>query len=242
MPHYTFKSPYRYILKPYLIHIKSYVKDNLDFLKKCSCENSDSTTLVTFDVKSLYTSIPHNYGLEAINFWIDKYPNSLHSRFSKEFILESTKFIFENNNCTFDDEFYKQISGTAMGTIFAPTYATLTMGFFEEHFYNICQIKWGIEFHNFILENWNRYLDDCQTPLDKNKVKPQELLDTLNSINEAIQFTMEFSEKEIPFLDILIKRDKSGIWMDLYHKPTDTQRCLPYSTSHPKQCLKIFLL
>ena len=26
--------------------------------------------------------------------------------------------------------------------------------------------------------------------------------------------------------------------MDLYHKPTDTQRCLPYSTSHTKHCLK----
>ena len=26
--------------------------------------------------------------------------------------------------------------------------------------------------------------------------------------------------------------------MDLYHKPTNTQRCLPYSTSHPKHCLK----
>ena len=49
---------------------------------------------------------------------------------------------------------------------------------------------------------------------------------------------MEFNDKEIPLLDILIKRDNSGIWMDMYHKPTDTQRCLPYSTSHPKHCLK----
>ena len=48
---------------------------------------------------------------------------------------------------------------------------------------------------------------------------------------------MEFSDKEIPFLDILLKRDNSGIWMDLYHKLTDTQRCLPYSKSYPKHCL-----
>ena len=125
-----------------------------------------------------------------------------------------------------------------MGTIFAPTYVTLTMEYFEFHFYNICELKWGKEFQEFILENWSRFLDDCQTPLDKNKVKPEELLETLNSVNKAIQFTMEFSDKEIPFLDILIKRDNSGIWMDLYHKLTDTQRCLPYSTSHPKHCLK----
>ena len=53
-----------------------------------------------------------------------------------------------------------------------------------------------------------------------------------------MEFTTEFSDKEIPFLDILIKRDNRGIGMDLYHKPTDTLRCLPYSTSHPKHCLK----
>ena len=98
-----------------------------------------------------------------------------------------------------------------MGTIFAPTYATLTMGYFAFRFYNICEHKWGKEFQEFILENWSRFLDDCQTPLDKNKVKPEELLETLNSVNGAIQFTMEFSDKEIPFLDILIKRDNSGI-------------------------------
>ena len=97
-------------------------------------------TLVTFDVKRLYTSILHNYGLETRSFWIEKYPDSLHSRFSKGFVMESVKIILENNNCTLNDEFYRQISGTAMGTIFAPTYATLTMRYFKVHFY-ICELK-----------------------------------------------------------------------------------------------------
>ena len=141
------------ILKPFLIYIKSYVKDNLDFLRKCPRKNNDSTTLVTFDVKSLYVSISHNYGLEAISFWIEKHPDSLHLSFSKGFVLESIKIILENNNCAFNDEFYRQITGTAMGTIFAPTYATLTMGYFEVDFYNTCELKWGKEFQEFILEN-----------------------------------------------------------------------------------------
>ena len=67
------------ILKPFLIHIKSYVKDNLDFLRIWS-----PTTLVTFNVKGLYTSIPYNYGLEATSFWIEKHPDSLHLRFQKD--------------------------------------------------------------------------------------------------------------------------------------------------------------
>ena len=86
-----------------------------------------------------------------------------------------------------------------MGTIFVSAYAISTMEYFEVHFYNICNLKWGKEFQEFIKENWSRFLDDCQTALDKNKVKPQELLETLNSVNEAIQFIMEFSDRKFLF-------------------------------------------
>ena len=48
------------LLKPFLLHVKSYVKDNLDFLSKCSRENYEDTLLVTFDVVNLYTNIPHS--------------------------------------------------------------------------------------------------------------------------------------------------------------------------------------
>ena len=40
----------------------------------------------------------------------------------------------------FDSEFYLQIKGTAVGTIFASTYASLTMGYHEIKVYSIiCQ-------------------------------------------------------------------------------------------------------
>ena len=47
---------------------------------------------------------------------------------------------------------------------------------------------------------------------------------------------MVYSNDQIPFLDILIKRNENVIWMDLYHKPTDTQWCLPFTSSHPNHC------
>ena len=46
--------------------------------------NEQRTTLVTSEVKSLYTGIAADYGLEAIGFWIKKHPDSLHSRFKKD--------------------------------------------------------------------------------------------------------------------------------------------------------------
>ena len=95
------------------------------------------------------------------------------------------------------------------------------MGYFEVHFHNICELKRGKEFQEIILENWRCFVNDCQKPSDRNKV------------NEASQFTMEFRDREIPFLDILIKRDISEIRMDLYHKLTDKQRYRSRSTRHP---------
>ena len=79
--------------KPFLIHIKSYIKDNLDFLAKCSRENKWDTILTTSDVVGLYSNIPHEYDLQAIEYWLDKLPESLHPSFCKEFALESVKFI-----------------------------------------------------------------------------------------------------------------------------------------------------
>ena len=77
------------LLKPLLLDIKSYIKDNLDFLTKCSRENKWDTILTTFDVVEVYSNIPHEYGLEAIEYWLDKFPESLHPRFSKGFVLAS---------------------------------------------------------------------------------------------------------------------------------------------------------
>ena len=68
--------------------------------------------------------------LKPISFWIEKHPDSLHFRFLKEFVLKSIKIILENN-----------ISRKAIDTIFAPTHATLTMEYFEVHFYNIFEVK-----------------------------------------------------------------------------------------------------
>ena len=53
-----------------------------------------------------------------------------------------TKFILQNNNMKFNNEFYNQIKGTAMGTIFTPTSATLSMGYFKIKLYSVWTFKY----------------------------------------------------------------------------------------------------
>ena len=47
----------------------------------------------------------------------------------------------------------------------------------------------------FVLEIWICLVDNYEKPSEKNNIKPLELLNTLNSSNEAIQFTVDSSDK-----------------------------------------------
>ena len=81
------------------------------------------------------------------------------------------------------------------------------MGYFELTFYRICINEFGETLGHFILENWYRFLDDCETPLDKTKIDPNRLLKILNAINPSTKLTIETSNKELSFLDIIKRSD-----------------------------------
>ena len=49
---------------------------------------------------------------------------------------------------------------------------------------------------------------------------------------------MDYSKKDLPFLDISINKDKERLWMDIYYKPTDSKRYVPFDSCHPDHCLK----
>ena len=74
------------LLKPFLKHIKNFIRNGLGFVNKCPRDVDEDTEIVTFDVTSLYTSIFHEFGLEAIDYFLTNYQN-------QEFVLESTNFI-----------------------------------------------------------------------------------------------------------------------------------------------------
>ena len=96
------------------------MKDTKDFLQKLPSKISQDSILVSFAVESLYSNIPPDLGLEAIAFWINKYPGEFPIRISNEFVLEGTKIILENNSFHFNDAYFIQTKGTAMGSKFVP--------------------------------------------------------------------------------------------------------------------------
>ena len=216
------------ILKPLAKHVKSNIKDNTELMKTCKRSVTDDTVMVTFDVCSLYTNIRHEFGLRAIEYFVSNYRRSINPKFTTQFILEAASFILSNTSMTFDEMFYLQIQATAMGTIFAPTYATLSMGFHEIELYAAIRNKLTLPVSNYFEQNWKRFLDDCFIFLRLTLIKPNESLDVLNNINPVIQFTMETSDTQLPFLDIMINKEGKKVFMDIYSKPTDSTRSVSF--------------
>ena len=49
-------------LKPFLKHLKNYIRDSIDLLNKCDRNTDGNSVIATFDVVGLYTNIPLNGG------------------------------------------------------------------------------------------------------------------------------------------------------------------------------------
>jgi hypothetical protein len=58
----------------------------------------------------------------------------------------------------------------------------------------------------------------------------------LNTRLPTIKFSLDFSDKEIPFLDTLVKKQGTKIITDLSRQPTDSSDYLLYNSSPPQTC------
>ena len=221
------------ILKPMCSSVKSFIKDDFDFLNHLPETVNTNSKLVSFDVVSLYTNIPHDLGIEAIKFWLKKCPNKIDGRFSHDFIIKSLEIILKRNVFYFNGNHYQQNKGTAMGTKVAPTYATLVLGYLEETLYKNIKNDYGIEFSDYVCNNFWRFLDDCFIVWPSNMCV-EEFKEQLNSLHPEICFTMDVSENELPFLDVLVKLENNQVSTDLFSKPTDAHNYLDFYSNHSK--------
>ncbi|KAL5020728.1 hypothetical protein ScPMuIL_002188 [Solemya velum] len=164
------------ILKPICEKIPSFVRDDMDFLNHIPPEVPDSTILASFDVTSLYTNIPHDLGLTAANFWIEKHRDLVDRRFKTDFLLSALQIVLEGNTFNFDGQTYEQMKGTAMGTKVAPTYANLVMGYLEYKLYEKVKDEFDDDFKQYILGQWKRMYGTRSNQQDAANTEYGELL------------------------------------------------------------------
>ena len=115
----------------------------------------------------------------------------------------------------YNDEYYDQVDGVAMGSPLGPVLANLFMGVHEK--------TWLREYRGSPVLFYKRYVDDIFCMFGK-KEDAMTFLEYLNDKHPNIKFTLECEEDgKLAFLDVLVMKDLNGdLSMTTYRKPTNT--------------------
>lgn len=205
-----------------------HVKDSwqfCEFIKKQIVPNNH--IIMSLDVTSLYTNIPTNLAIECIN---NKWPEiTNYSPLTKDEFINAVSLCLNSTYFTYNNNFYSQIFGTAMGSPISATIANLVME----------------ELENAVLKKLNykpifykRYVDDCLICIPRDKI--EYTINTFNDFHPRLQFTSEIEvNKTINFLDITIKHSEQGkIETNWYTKNIWSERYLNFKSHTPNRYKK----
>ena len=98
-------------------------------------------------------------------------------------------FISRTHTFSFQDQFYEQVDGAAMGSPVSPIVANLYMEYLEQK--ALSTVSTPPRF-------WCRYVDD--TFVIHKEVNKQGFLQHINSVDPAIKFTVEDNKEDGPIL------------------------------------------
>lgn len=220
-----------YFIQPLAEQLPSYIKDTKHFLEHLNSlpPLPPNAILVTADVTSLYTNIPHEEGIEAVLHYMRIHKNIIPSPSpSPHTIAVLIDTILKNNNLSFLDLHFLQVVGTAMGTKMAPPYSNCFMGRQEE------KIR-----ENFIslLLFWKRFIDDIFFIFLGTFEELNTLKDFMNNLHPTIKFTFTQSLEKISFLDLMIyKTPDHHLATTIFRKPTDCAPLLHFQSNHSLKC------
>ena len=181
----------------------------------------DDYKLVSFDVKSLFTSIPLQLALQCTETLIQQ--STVKLPLLTEEIMDLLNLCLTSTFFQYNGKHYKQLHGTAMGSPVSVVVAEIVMQHMEER---------ALATYRQTIPLWLSYVDDTVTAVHKDEI--DDFHDHLNEQIANIQFTKEIEENgKLPFLDCLASSDNNELRTTVYRKPTHTNRLLDQSSYNP---------
>ena len=219
-----------YWLQPIMKSLPSYIKDTSQLINELKELKVDPHSfLVTIDVKSLYTCIPHSEGIQASTEALRRAKRDTPSQPDTAVLACLLEIVLKNNFFVFDGKFYKQLQGTAMGTKLAPAYANIFMGKLEHNILSHAPLKPSF---------YKRYIDDILIIWPHSEADLNTFLTSLNSLHPTIKFSFEYNKNTITFLDLNIYKGPSFsttniLDVETHIKPTNKQAYIHATSYHP---------
>ena len=173
---------------------------------------SRDLTFLTLDVKSLYTSIEHKHGLDALNEFLAAKDHPIRST-----LVALMELVLENKY------FYHQLRGTARGSPAAVTYACIFMFAVESNHLSRL-IASSIVF--------KRYIDDLFAILPTSELDPCIAEPIITGC--SVQFTNERSASEVVILDLKLRISNSAITSRLNFKTTNKFAYISPRSNQPR--------
>lgn len=205
-----------------------HIKDTYEFVKFINkMKISSKDRLISFDVVSMYTSIP----IDLVKSIVLSRSNCFLNLFSlnRADLVAIMDFLLKE--CTVSTalgRIFKQTSGLPMGSCISPTLARITMDkVVEKLIKDVPQIK-------FI----KVFVDDTIAAM-----RPKYFEEALKSLNDfcenQIKFTKEVEREDgsIDFLNVTLKRKKRRIETIWYKKEYASGRLLNYFSSHKRSII-----
>ena len=126
------------ILSPLAGSSNTYIKNSEHFARKIEDTTLNSCDLlVSFDVKNLFTNVPIDEAMSRVATLLHA-DDSLEDRttMSPATICQLTELCLRTTYFEFQEEFYEQVDGAAMGSPLSPVIANIYMEGFEEEALN----------------------------------------------------------------------------------------------------------
>ena len=139
-------------------------------------------------------------------------------------IIQLLGFCLHNTYFSFQNKFYEQVEGAAMGSLVSPIVAKLYMEHFDRE--TLCSASTPPRY-------WFRFEDE--TFVIQQQSHKQLFLDHINNIDLAIKFIVEGNQENgaIPFLNTLVKlQADNSLSITVFCKPTHTDQYLQWDSHH----------
>ena len=220
------------VLKPLVGRNGYAVANSKTFVREIAeIEVAADEEMVSFDVKSLYTSLPINRTIEVVRLKLEQ-DDTLGERspLSVDEVVMLLEICLTSTYFSFQEKYYRLTDGVAMGSPVSSVVANLFMESLEEKAMNTagsCKPK-----------VWKRYVDDVFSII--RRAYTDRLLEHINNCDPQIVFTLEREEEgRLAFLDVAVNRSENRrLGTSVFRKETSTDRVLNFH-SHHSQSAKI---